>query len=39
MRHLVWQVLRLHHQGTISIKPRVQRHLPVGGVGGSYLCT
>ena len=31
MRHLVWQVLRVHHQGTTGIKPRVQRHLPVGG--------
>ena len=29
MRQMVWQVLRLHHQGTINIKPRVQRHLPV----------
>ncbi len=31
MRRLVWEVLRLHHQNTISIKPRMQRHLPVSG--------
>lgn len=29
MRQLVWEVLRMHHQDTINIKPRVQRHLPV----------
>ena len=33
MRRLVWEVLRLHHLNTISIKPRVQRHLPVSWWG------
>ncbi|PRW58085.1 serine threonine- kinase ATG1 [Chlorella sorokiniana] len=37
MRRLVWEVLRLHHQNTINIKPRVQRHLPVSWLGAWLL--
>ncbi|PRW58723.1 hypothetical protein C2E21_3267 [Chlorella sorokiniana] len=37
MRRLVWEVLRLHHQNTIKIKPRVQRHLPVSWLGAWLL--